>query len=454
MGDNGINKKEKVELKKEIGIAGAVSIIVGNMIGSGIYMTPQTLASASNPKSTMIAWVITAVGSILVALVFARLGEKYPVNGGPVVYTRDAFGDFAAFLTVWTYWIGAWICDAAVITGFLSYLSFFIPILNQSRLLAFLASTLTLWLFTGINIKGSKEVGIVAVITTVCKIVPLLIFIIIAAMHFEPSNLSTVSSEALRGTNTVSVAVGITLWAFLGLDSVSVAAGDIKNPKKNVKKATILGIIGTSIIYMGINFFAMGAVSQGYLAKSTAPLADVINKATGSSWGGGFVAIGAIIATLGATSGWILITARVALSAGEDNLFPEVFGKISPKTHTPINALVISAIAANILLLLNFVGSLQMAYNFMVLIGTLAFLPAYAFSAVGEIVLLAKKSDKFNFGIFLKNSFMSLIAFIYVLYAIYGIGANAVMWGFILMLAGIPFFVYMKVQKINEADKN
>lgn len=447
-----ISSDGKVGLKKEIGLAAAVSIVVGNMIGSGIYMTPQTLASSSNPKSTMIAWIITSLGSILVALVFARLGEKYPVNGGPIAYTRSAFGDFAAFLTVWTYWIGAWICDAAVITGFLSYLSFFIPALRTSRMLAFGASSLTLWFFTWVNVKGSKQAGIVGLITTICKVIPLIIFIIIAAIHFNPANLSTVSDAKFSGANTISVAVGITLWAFLGLDSASVAAGDIKNPERNVKKATILGIIGTAIIYMGINFFAIGAIDQSYLANSTAPLADVINKATGSSWGGGFVAIGALIATLGATSGWILITGRIALSAGQENLFPKVFGKINVKTHTPVNALIISAIAANILLILNAVGSLRSAYNFMVLIGTLAFLPAYAFSAAGEILLLVKKSSKFNLLVFIKNSFMSLLAFFYTIYAIYGIGANAVMWGFILMLVGIPFFVYMKMQNINSND--
>lgn len=440
-----LQTQEKVTLKREIGLIAATAIVVGNMIGSGIFMAPQSLAASSNPKATMVAWGITALGSVLVAISFAKLSEKYPTNGGPVVYTKMAFGDFAGFLVAWSYWMGAWIGNAAIITAFMSYLTYFVPIFGTNRLLAFLMSSAILWIFTWINIKGSKEAGIVGVITTTCKILPLIIFAIIAMMHFNPGNFNTVADPKLQGMGTVPSAVAITLWSFLGLESASVAAGDIKNPEKNVKKATTYGIIFTALIYMLISFFAIGAMDQSGLANSAAPLAEIINGATGAKWGGTLIAAGALISTLGATSGWVLVTGRVALSAGEDNLFPKVFGKINPKTHTPVNALIISAIIANCLLILNAVGSLQSAYNFMILIGTLAYLPSYAFCTIAEIILLKKKSEKFNLGFLIKSSVISLIGFAYSIYAMYGTGAETVMWGFLLMLIGVPLYSFNRM---------
>lgn len=441
-------------LKREMGLAAATAIVIGNIIGSGIFMAPQSLAAASNPKATMVAWGITAIGSILIALTFARLSSKMSDTGGPIIYTRAAYGDFAAFLISWTYWIGCWVGNAALITACMNYLVYFIPVLGTNKLLAFIVSSAILWIFTLINIKGAKEAGIVGIITTVCKVLPLIIFAIIAAMHFNPHNFGTVSSPEVTGMKSVSSAIAITLWAFVGLEGATVAGGNIKNPEKNIGRSTIIGILFVALIYIVITVLAIGAMDQGSLAKSSAPLADIINNTTGAHWGGTLIAGAAIVSTLGATSGWLLVTAGGAMAAGRDKLFPAVFAKINPKTNTPVNALVISGIAANLMLIMNYIGSLQAAYNFMILLATLAFLPAYSFCAIGEILLLRKKSGKFNLGIFIKGSFFSLLGFIYSIYAIYGTGAEVVMYGFILMLAGMPFYVYMRLQNTQNEELN
>jgi amino acid transporter len=435
------------KLRRELGLAAETAIVVGNMIGSGIFMAPQGLAAASNPKTAIIAWLITAGGSILLALSFAKLGTAMPQTGGPIIYTRAAFGEFASFLIGWTYWIGAWVGNAAIITAFMSYLTYFIPVVGENRLLAFVISSAILWIFTIINVRGVKQAGFIGIITTVLKIVPLIVFAIIAAIHFNPQFVSTVSAPEVGGMNTLGAAVAITLWAFVGLESATVPAGEIKDPEKNIAKSTVYGTLLTAVIYVLISVLAMGGMEQGALAKSSAPLADIINNLTGGSWGGTFIALGAVVSTLGATSGWILTTARSAYAASEEKIFPEIFSRIHPKFNTPAASLIISGVVANLLLILNYVGTLTSAFNFMLLLATLAFLPAYTFSAAAEIVLLRKKLKEFNVWNFIKNSFLALLAFAYSIYAIYGTGATVVMYGFILMLVGIPFYVYMKLQQ-------
>lgn len=446
---------EPVTLKRDLGLFAAIGIVVGNTIGSGIFMAPQGLAAASNPKATIIAWIITSIGSIFLALTFAKLGMAMPKTGGPIVYTKAAFGEFAAFLVAWLYWIGIWVGDAAIITAATSYLSYFFPILGESRLLAFLISSSILWIFTIINVRGVKQAGITGIVTTVFKIVPLIVFVIIAASHFQGSNFTTVSSPELKGLSTIPAAVGITLWSFLGLESATVPAGEIKNPERNIKISTIYGTIVTAAIYILISVLAIGAMPQDKLASSNAPLANIINMATGGSWGGPFIAFGAVVATLGTISGWILISGRSSFAAAEDKLFPSIFGKIHPKYKTPYTSIIIASIGTNILLITNYISSLTSAFNFILLLSTLSIIPVYTFTAAAEMKLLVKKSKDFNLFYFIKSSFIALVAFAYSIYAIYGTGATIVMYGFIMMLLGIPFYVYMKVKdKKEEFDED
>jgi APA family basic amino acid/polyamine antiporter len=441
----------KIELKRELGLAAAVAIVVGNCIGSGIFTSAASLAAASNPKTAIIAWIITSAGSLLIALSFASLGTAIPRTGGPIVYTRAAFGDFAGFLIAWTYWIGAWVGNAAIITAFMLYFTYFFPV-TTTPILAFLITSGILWFFTIINIMGVKGAGIVSIVTTILKVGALVVFVIIAAMHFNPDMLGTVSSVKVSGMSTLPAAIAIALWAFVGIESATVPAGEIKNPGINIRRSTIYGTLIAATIYIIVSIVGMGVLDQSTLASSNAPLADIINKATGGTWGGDFIALGAIVSTLGASSGWILTTARSAFGASQDKLFPAMFSKIHPKYLTPVTSLIISALAANVLLVLNYMGTLSSAFNFMLLLATLAFLPAYAFSAAADIILLKNHSSDFNLFSFLKNSLFALLAFGYSIYAIYGTGAKVVMYGFILMLTGIPVYLFMMLQN-NKKDK-
>ena len=423
------------KLKRELGLGAATAIVVGNIIGSGIFMAPASMARASNPTTAIIAWIVTAIGSLLIALSFANMGSAMPKTGGPIVYTRAAFGDFAGFLIAWTYWIATWVGNATIITAFMSYLVYFVPQAN-TPIIAFLVTSATLWIFTVINILGVKNAGIIGIVSTVLKVAALIVFMVIAAIHFNPKFLHTVAAPELSGMGTFPAAIAVALWAFVGLESATVPAGEIKDPEKNIRKSTIYGTLLAAVIYILISVLAMGALNQATLAKSDAPLADIINAATGGTWGGAFIAAGAIISTLGGTSGWIFTTARSAYGAAEDKLFPQIFAKIHPKYNTPVASLVISGICANVLLVMNYVGSLRSAFDFMMLLATLAFLPSYTFTTAAEIVLLTKHSKDFNFWNFLKSSFITLIALVYSIYAIFGTGAETVMYGFLLNAYG------------------
>lgn len=444
-------------LKKDIGLLMATALVTGNMMGSGIFMIPATLAQKSGPAAAMIAWIITGMGSIFLALSFANLGSKIPKTGGPYEYSKLAFGDFIGFMSAWLYWNGSWIGNAAVIIAVGSYAGNILPILANNHIAGFIFTSAILWIFTLINIIGVKIAGKVQTVITIFELSLFTFFIIVSFTHFNVQNLMPML-PAGKGLNTIPAAATTTLWAFIGLESASVAAGEIKNPEKNVKRSTILGIVIATIMYMLINLSAMGAMPQETLAKSQAPIADILSQLLGSNVSM-FITLGAVISVLGTTVGWLLATARVAFAAGEDRVFPSIFAKVHPKYKTPHMSLIIGSLLVNILLFMNYTKGFSAAFSFIALLATLSFLPIYAITAVSEIILLVKRNKNFNFINFVKASVIPLIGFIYACWTIYGSGADTVMYGFLLMLLGIPFYVYgilkdkTKMEKIRQFNK-
>ena len=170
-------------------------------------------------------------------------------------------------------------------------------------------------------------------------------------------------------------------------------------------------------------------------------MTDILTNILGTAIGR-FLTVAVIICILGTTIGWLLSTARVSFAAGEDGVFPKFFGKISPKYNTPVNSLVIGSVLVNILLIMNYQKGMVSAFTFITILATLSFLPVYLLTVAAEMMLMFKKGEKFTFKIFIKKSIIPMIAFIYTLWTIYGSGAETVMWGFLLMLAGIPFYIY------------
>lgn len=431
-------------LKKSLGLFIATALVAGNMMGSGIFMLPATLAQKSGSGATMLAWLLTGIGSIFMALSFARLGSRIPKTGGPYEYSKLAFGDFAGFMNAWLYWNGSWIGNAAIITAVASYTASFIPAIGTNHLYAFLYTSSILWIFTIINILGVKKASMVQSCITVFEISLFIFFIVVAAYHFNPEFIMPVFPKG-KGISTLPSAAASTLWAFVGFETASVTAGEIKNPEKNVRRSTILGISIAVVLYMAINFFAMGALPNNQLASSTSPIPDILSRFLGKGISKVILA-GSIISILGTTVGWLLATARMSYAAGMDGIFPKVFAKVHPKYQTPYISLIISAVLANLLLFMNYTHSLASAFNFIILLATLSYLPMYASTSAAEIMLMYKRDKKFSFINFIKSSFVPLLGFIYAAWAIYGSGAETVMYGFILMLIGVPFYLYMALK--------
>jgi basic amino acid/polyamine antiporter, APA family len=426
--------------RRGLGLWMATALVVGNMIGSGVFLLPSSLAKYGG--ISIVAWLLTAAGAMLLALVFARLGRAFPRTGGPYAYTRKAFGDFVGFQTAWGYWIAIWAGNAAIAVAFVSYLSTFWDSLATNSLLAATVAVAAIWLLTGVNALGVRQGGWVQGVTTALKLLPLLAIATVGLLFVQGGNFSPFNASGGSSFGAITAAAALTLWAFIGLESATVPAGDVEDPKRTIPRSTILGTLLTALVYILGTVAVMGVIPAATLAGSNAPFADAAREMFGG-WAGDAVAIGAIVSAFGALNGWILLQGQIPMAAARDRLFPAVFARTG-RGGTPVFGLIVSSVLVTLLMAMNYTKSLVDQFTFIILLATLTTLVPYAYSAAAQLMLLATDRARFSGRRLATDAVVALLAFGYSLWAIAGAGYEVVFKGFLLLLAGIPVYVWMR----------
>jgi APA family basic amino acid/polyamine antiporter len=415
-----------------------VALVVGNMIGSGVFLLPASLAAYGG--LSLAGWVISAGGSVCLALVFARLARAAPDAGGPYAYTRRAFGDLAGFLVAWGYWISVWCTNAALAVAFVAYLDPFIPGLKSRPAMGAVLAIGTIWGLTAVNLLGVRTAGRVQVVTTVMKILPLALVGIAGFLAFHPAYFA-VAPTAAGGVpmgQRLLATVTLTLWAFLGLECATIPAGSVRDPRRTIPRATIIGTLLAAAVYIVSTVGVMGVVPPDVLGTSQAPFADAARMLFGET-AAILVALGAAVSCLGALNGWTLVVGQLPLAVARDGLFPSLFGRVSPG-GTPVHGMVVSSALATLLVAMNYSHGLVALFTFIILLATLSTLVPYVFCA---LAIFLDRDDTRSVATRLPAgmSIVAGLAFVYALFAIGGAGPDVVYWGFLLLMSGLPVYV-------------
>ena len=305
---------------QKIGLLTTTSLVVGNMIGVGIFVLPAVLSNYGSVS--LLGWVFTATGALILAKIFSNLSKIISSkSGGPYVYSKAGFGDFIGFLVAWGYWISCWVSNGAIAIAIIGAASFFVPSLATNSVLSVSLGLMLIWFFTWINSRGIRESGKIQLITTIIKILPLIFIIVTGIFFFDINNFPSFNLTGDSDFSAISSVATLTLYAFLGIECATIPAGNIKNPDKTIPKATMLGTIIVTILYILGTVILFGILPIDVLQKSPAPFAEAA-KIMGGEYGGYFVAVGVIVSGLGVLNGWILITGQISMATAKDNLFP------------------------------------------------------------------------------------------------------------------------------------
>lgn len=421
-------------MERKLGYWALLALVVGNMVGSGIYILPAQLAPLG--WNQFAGWGITIVGALALARVFAALGARLPLAGGPYAYATAAFGPLAGFTTAWAYWVMSWVGNAAVAVAVVSALAMIFPVLGKTTGLPAVLAVVCVWIATWINIRGVRAAGRMQEVTVVLKLLPLLALIGIAIWLWLTGAPRAPDPGVPFTADNIALAAGLTFWGFLGLEAATVPAEKVENPGRNIARATMVGVIATGLVYFGISFAFALFMPVDDAAASSAPIASFLGRYLGSDVAM-IVALFAAISAFGTLNGWVLVQAEMPWAMAKGGVFPAWFGA-EGKHGTPVRSHLVSSGLLSIITLLNYQKGMTDLFGFIASVSLAAGLVAYLMAALAALKLA-------------RESALTLLAAIigigFFFWAEYGLGGEAMVYAALLIIAGLPVYLLVRTAK-------
>lgn len=444
----GINGKTETPERK-LRVGSLTALVVGSMIGAGVFSLPQNMASGAGPLAIIIGWAITAVGMLALVFVYQSLALRKPdLNAGPYAYAKAGFGPFVGFNSAWGYWLSAWIGNVSYAVVVFSALSYFFPSFGEGNTWpAIIGASLLLWLVHALIMAGIREAAFVNLIVTIAKIAPIVLFIGVAIVAFKVDVFSADFSglgNASLGSITAQVksTMLVTLWVFIGIEGASVFSARAER-RKDIAAATIIGFLTCLALYALVSLLSLGILNQPELAALKNPSMAGVLEAVVGPWGAILINIALVVSVIGAFLSWTLLAAEIPLAAAKDGTMPAFFAKESDK-GVPSASLLTTNLLVQVFLLVTLFA--QSSYQALFSIASAAILVPYIFSGAYG-VKLAITGESYQPGESRTGPMIiGLAATIYGLWLVYAAGPAYLFMCAALYAPGIIFYVTARRQ--------
>lgn len=414
----------------------ATMLVAGNMIGTGVFLLPVNLAQVGG--IAIFGWIIATIGVAALGLCFAKLGQLDPQPGGPYAYARDFLGSYAGFQTNYVYWFGNWIGNVAIAVAAIGYLSDLVPGI-EGPLPGVIATGALIWLLTFANILGPRVVGALEAWTMLLAIIPILGIALFGWFWFDTEKfMSGWNVSGGSDMHAVSRAASMALWAYMGIESASVSAGVIENPKRNVPLATLMGLGGAAVIYVLSSTVIMGLLPNDELRTSHAPFAEAARMAVGE-WGGIIIAVCAVLKSVGSLGGWMLLVGQSSKAAADDGMFPKVFARVN-RNGVPGHGLVIVAVLMSMVLFATMSPTLAEQFSQIVNLAVILIIVPYIYSAVAVVKVV--HDHGVSHGSFTNYKIIALLAVTYCLWVVHGGDPKTVVHAMVALLISVPLYPF------------
>jgi APA family basic amino acid/polyamine antiporter len=430
----------------KIGFWTCTALVVGNVIGMGIFLLPSSLAPYG--FNALIGWGITLLGCLTLARVFAHLSAALPGADGPYGYVRETLGDLPAYMAMWAYWISMWLTNAALATGVVGYLTVVVPGLAVVPPAAFALALV--WLFVLVNLFGVRTGGVVQIATTALKLLPMLAIAALGGWVLLSSPGSYVAHPPTTPVSFggVMAASTIALFAMLGIESASIPAERVDDPGRTIPRATMAGAVVVAAIYLVVCAVPLLLIRQDVLASAGAPFALLMEQ-FGAAGSGRWLALFVVVSGLGALNGWTLLAGQVTRTMAANGVLPPLLMR-SNRHGAPTTALVVTGVLASVMVWMSYSSSLVAAFTFITLVVTAANLPLYLACALALAALWRRgAAPRHGRGVLL----VAVFATLYVVYAFIGIGGGPFVYALGLIAAGLPLYFFMRRRGATAAGK-
>jgi len=441
-----MHKTEKTtQPHRELGLLTATCLVIGNMIGCGIYLLPLSLSKLGSVS--VFGWLTASGGAFLMGVIFARLSQILPKQGGLFAYTLDGLGKYPAFIVAWHYWLVAFLGCAGMTVGLLSYLGIFFPALSCSPTTKFIISMVVIWGLTFLNYKGVKVAGMIQTTTVILKVLPIFLVTAFGIFYFSPENFEPFNLTGDSNFSAIGTATTMTMWAFIGVESASIPARYVKNPKKNIPRATLWGVSIACLIYLSASFVLQGIIPNHEMQASSAPYATAaltIFSPAYADYMVGFITFGALISILGGMNGWVMLQGQMPYSAACAGIFPKPFSRLSKK-ETPLFSLIFTAIVISILLFWHcFLDSVN-SFEIIIKLAGFSVLVCYILTIASSLIL--KKHHVPGYKLGFVDTLLTLLATLYITWGLYNLDSTVKNIALPLLLLSTFMFVFVRYKK-------
>lgn len=421
---------------RKMSLVQATMLVSGNMIGTGVFLLPANLASVGG--IAVFGWIIATAGAAALGLVFAKLGELDPQEGGPYAYARDFLGPYVGFQTNYVYWFGNWIGNIAIAVAAVGYLAEFIPPISTPPASVF-ATAGVIWLLTFVNIRGPRVVGWLETWTMSLALIPILGIAFLGWFWFDAATFRegwNVSGGS--GGSAIVRAASIALWAYMGIESAAVSAGVIENPKRNIPLATMMGLGLSAVVYILSSTVIMGIIPNEELQTSHAPFAEAARLAVGTP-GMVVIALCAILKSVGSLGGWMLLVGQSAKAAADDGMFPSVFARLN-RHGVPGRGLAIVGVLMTIVLFATMSPTIAGQFSRIIDLAVILAVVPYVYASVAVVkVVYDHKLPRKTFQLY---KWIALAAVAYCLATVIGGDPGTVVRAFVALLISVPLYPY------------
>jgi len=440
---------------RALGLTSTTAIVVGSIIGTGVFTMPAVMAGAGT--SSILTLIAISIGAVLLGVLFGQLTRRVPHNeGGLYAYARHEFGDFAGYLTAWCYSITCWAGNAAIVSSWVLYVEDLFGIHNPSAWTNFGIAMCGLWIPAVINLVGVRQMAIVQTITTVLKFAPLLLVATLCWFFVDKANFGPFNASGGSLYDAINMAAGVALFSFIGVECAAVVAGRVKNPARNVGKASTYGTLASALLYVAVTAAVMGLVPHESLVDNGTPFVAAFDSMfNGASWVGKMVALTAVISGLGALNGWTLVTAEMPFAAAKDGLFPAKFA-LTNRGDVPWFGIVTSTVVASLLMAWSYSGETGLkVFTYLVYLSVVTVAIPYFISACAQLAYLVSRRRVVQGQRFARDLAVAIVGGLFSLWVTFASGYQSVYQAMLLILVGLPIYAFLKAkrERLDQVDE-
>lgn len=434
-----------------LGLPSATALVIGSIIGTGVFTMPAVMAGAGT--SSILTLVTISVGAMLLAVMFGQLTKRVPTtDGGLYAYARHEFGDFAGYLTAWCYWITAWAGNAAIVASWVLYVESLFGISNPSGWTNFGIALTGLWIPAAINLFGVRRMAFFQMVTVVLKFIPLLLVGVVGWFFVSSGNFGPFNATGGSLYSGISIAAGVALFSFIGVECATIAAGRVKDPRRNVGRASIIGTGLAALLYITVTAAVMGLEPHGSLVKDGAPFVVAFQTMFGKAWiVGKLVAATAVISGIGALNGWTLVTAEMPYAAATHDLFPRQF--LRRNRHGALSfGIVVGAAIPSALMAYSYSGlhTGLKVFTYLVTLSVVTVAIPYFFAACAQLAYLVSRRRRVQGWALVRDLSIAGASVLFSLWVTAASGYQAVYQAVIGILIGLPIYAFLKARKERE----